>query len=90
MFDLHIPVHVGGTPIFPNDLIHGDINGVTTIPTEIVPELLDVADEFIAAEQIILDTLRQPGVTVEQLEAARRDSRAQIDALAQRVSRKQG
>ena len=87
-FDFHIPVQVGGIPIFPDDLLHGDVNGVTTIPKDIVPELVDIADEFVAAEKVILDTLRQPGVTVDHLAAAREDSHDLIAGLMKRVTRK--
>src|SRR5260370_41561015 len=30
----NVPVHVGGVTIYPGDLLHGDRNGVTTIPVE--------------------------------------------------------
>ena len=89
MFDFHVPVHVGGTPIFPNDLLHGDLNGITTIPVEIAAEMVDIGHEFVAAEQVILDTLRKPGVTPEMWAEARAESKAQIEALTKRVSRKQ-
>lgn len=88
MFDYHIPVHVGGLAVFPDDLLHGDVNGVTTIPLDIAAEVADIGDEFVAAEKVILDTLQQPGVTVAQLTEARRESRAQIEALTKRVSRR--
>src|SRR5689334_13114014 len=32
---LNVPVHVGGVMVRPADLLHGDRNGVTTIPNEI-------------------------------------------------------
>ena len=31
---LHEPVQVGGIDVYPNDLLHGDANGVTTIPRD--------------------------------------------------------
>ncbi len=88
MFDFHIPVHVGGLAVFPNDLLHGDINGVTNIPGEIAADVADVGDEFIAAEKVILDLLHSPGATVAQLTEARKESKAQVDALTRRVARK--
>ena len=33
--DVHVPVRVGGVMIYPDDLLHADVNGVTTIPKEI-------------------------------------------------------
>src|ERR1700758_1384321 len=32
---IHVPVHVGGVMVSPGDLIHGDRNGVTTIPNDL-------------------------------------------------------
>lgn len=88
MFDFHIPVHVGGLAVFPDDLLHGDINGVTNIPGDIAADVADVGDEFIAAEKVILDLLHSPGATVAQLTEARKESKAQVDALTRRVARK--
>ncbi|GIX07677.1 MAG: hypothetical protein KatS3mg115_2080 [Candidatus Poribacteria bacterium] len=31
--NVHLPVHVGGIVVRPNDLLHGDCNGVTTVPS---------------------------------------------------------
>lgn len=54
---LHEPVHVGGLIVFPGDLLHGDLNGVTKIPLDVADEVPNVAAEFVAAEKIILDVL---------------------------------
>ena len=40
-----VPVHVGGITIFPDDLLHADVNGVTTLPVEIAAEAADIGDE---------------------------------------------
>ena len=87
MFDIHVPVHVGGIAIYPNDLLHGDINGVTTVPNDIAAEAADIGDEFVAAEMVILEALREPNVTVARYAEARAQSGAQIQALRQRVTR---
>lgn len=87
--EIHVPVHVGGLVVYPDDLLHGDRNGVTSIPKQIAAEVADVGDEFVAAEQIILQALRDPSLTVAELRAARAESKAQIDALERRLSRRQ-
>jgi regulator of RNase E activity RraA len=87
MFDTHIPVHVGGIPVYPDDLIHADVNGVTTIPNGIAAAVAELCDPFVAAEKVILDALREPGINVARLRAARAESKAQIDALAQQAQR---
>ncbi|MCA9069884.1 MAG: RraA family protein, partial [Planctomycetaceae bacterium] len=38
MLSVQIPVTVGGIVVYPGDLLHGDLNGVTTIPHEIASE----------------------------------------------------
>lgn len=85
---VHVPVHVGGIVIYPNDLLHGDLNGVTTIPHQIAAELADIGDEFVAAEGVILDALHTEAPSVKLLRAARAESKARIEKLRVQVSRK--
>lgn len=87
MFDVHVPVHVGGLAVYPDDLLHGDVNGVTTIPNDIAAEVADAGDAFVAAEKVILDALQAENVTIKQYAAARAESGAQIRALNQRLTR---
>ena len=84
---VHVPVHVGGMSIYPNDLLHGDLNGVTTIPANIAVELADIGDEFVSAEAIILDTLRQGEASVARLREAQAESKSKIEQLHRQVSR---
>ncbi len=58
---LGMPVRVGGLVVEQGDLLHGDANGVTSIPTEIASEIADVADRFVAAEAIMLDYVKASG-----------------------------
>ena len=87
MFDILVPVHVGGLAVYPDDLIHADLNGVTNIPKDIAAEVADAAAELVAAEKVILDVL-DTSPTVAQLRAARAEYRSLITALGQRVSRR--
>jgi regulator of RNase E activity RraA len=84
---VHVPVHIGGIIIYPDDLLHGDLNGVTTIPHEIATELADIGDTFVAAEGIILDALRDGTPSIRRLEQARAESAARIASLRAQVSR---
>lgn len=86
---IHVPVHVGGIAIYPNDLIHADCNGVTTIPVEIASEVADIGDEFVEAEAVVLNALRESGPSHNVLRAARAESQHRIQHLRQRVSRAQ-
>ncbi len=84
---VHLPVHVGGITINPDDLIHGDLNGVTTIPHDIAAELADIGDEFVAAEGVILETLRGGRPSLKAYQEARAEAKARMDQLRARVSR---
>jgi len=85
----HVPVHVGGIVIYPDDLIHGDVNGVTTIPREIAVELADIGDAFVAAEAVILDLLHAGRPPVKALSEAIAEAHVQMAALRKQVSRAQ-
>lgn len=83
----HVPVHVGGIVIYPDDLIHGDINGVTTIPHDIAVELADIGDAFVAAEAVILDLLHAGRPPVKALSEAVVEAKSQMETLRKQVSR---
>jgi regulator of RNase E activity RraA len=83
--DLHRTVRVGGITVQPGDLIHADANGVTTIPLEIAGEIADVAAEFVAAEAIVLDYLKQGTPEVKRFSEARRGMMDALTALGRRV-----
>jgi len=83
-----LPVRVGGLGVNQGDLLHGDLNGVTSVPTEIAAELVDVADDFTAAEQIVLDYVQGSGKkTVQGLTEARNEFLTRAKKLRDRVSR---
>jgi len=83
----HVPVRIGGIVIHPGDLLHADRNGVTTIPLDIATELAGIGDEFIAAENFILDYVRAGNPTPDGLRDAARSCDEAIAALRARVSR---
>jgi 4-hydroxy-4-methyl-2-oxoglutarate aldolase len=86
---LGLPVHVGGLTVNNGDLLHGDVNGVTRIPLEIVDEIPDVATEFVAAEKIVIDYVRSPGAkTVAEFAARRKEFSAVVAEITERVNRK--
>jgi regulator of RNase E activity RraA len=84
---IHVPVHVGGIALYPNDLLHADCNGVTTIPVEIAREVADIGDEFAEAEAVIFNALSESGPSHDVLREARAESQRRIRQLRQRVSR---
>jgi regulator of RNase E activity RraA len=88
--ELEVPVNVGGITIHPGDLIHGDTNGVTTIPHDIASEVAHACADFAAAEQVILDYIKAGGITPAGLRDARGECVAMIKALGERVRAKAG
>jgi 4-hydroxy-4-methyl-2-oxoglutarate aldolase len=85
---LHVgmPVRVGGLIVRQGDLLHGDANGVTSIPLEIAAAAADVAAEFVAAEKIVLDYVRGTAPKTPQgLIAAQEEYTAVVAKLKQRL-----
>ena len=85
ILSVHVPVHVGGITVYPGDLVHGDRNGVTTIPLDIADEVADACDEFVRAEAAVLDYLRVPGATPDGLAAAMAETGRLVEALRSRL-----
>ena len=61
LLDVGKPVHVGGLDVMTGELMHGDINGVTSIPLDIATEVAEVARQVVDAEKNLLDYLSTPG-----------------------------
>lgn len=82
---INVPVAVGGVVIHPGDLLHGDCNGVTTIPVDIAAAVAEACPEYIAAEAVILNYLKSDHVNAKGYAAARRECQERIDALAKKL-----
>lgn len=78
--DFGEPVEVGGLRIHPGDLIHGDRNGVQTIPQEIVREIPDVAANLAAAERHLIDMCQSANFSMERLAAELREFTREYDS----------
>ena len=82
-------IRVGGLVVNPGDLLHGDGDGVTSIPLEIAADIPHVAPEFVAAERILLDYAQAPGEkSIAELMERRRATGEAMAALRRRVSRR--
>ena len=87
--DVGALVRVGGLVVQTGDLLHGDANGVTSIPMELASEIADVAAEFVAAENHVLEYVKTSGAKeVSALGAKRVAMSEAMAALRRRVSRK--
>ena len=85
---VNVPVTVGGLAVYPADLLHGDLNGVTRIPLEIASEVPQVCEELAAAEKIVLDYVRGLNPTAAGLAEARKACGVMMNATSARVRRK--
>ncbi|MBN2476359.1 MAG: RraA family protein [Pirellulales bacterium] len=84
---LGLPVRVGSLTVRQGDLLHGDRNGVTSIPPEIAAEVADVAEDFVQAERIVLDYVQGSGKKTPQgLTDVRREFSAVVDELRKRIA----
>ena len=87
LLDLQVPIQVGGISIKPNTLLHGDGNGVTTIPIEIAADLPDACAEYAAAEAIVIDLAQSGSTNLVELRAAYGEMAARVAALGKRLRR---
>lgn len=88
LLDVGVSVRVGGLTVGTGDLLHGDGDGVTSIPHEIANEVADVAPEYVAAERIMLDYVESgTEKSIVELMERRAATGEAMRALRQRVSR---
>lgn len=89
MLHLGLPVRVGGLVVNQGDLLHGDANGVTSVPLDLATEIADLAAEFLAAEEPIMAYVKASGPkTTARYSELRKEFQATVAALTKRVSRK--
>jgi regulator of RNase E activity RraA len=76
-----VKVNVGGISISSGDLIHGDCNGVTTIPIAIAKKVAQLAKPYMEAEGIILNYLSNQKVTPKGLAQAQAECKDHLKQL---------
>ena len=67
--EVNVPVTLDGLTVNAGDLLHGDVNGVLTIPDVIAGRLADQAQQVRLSERDVLDFVKRPGLSVERLRA---------------------
>lgn len=85
--NVNVPVHIGGIAVHPGDLLHGDRNGVTTVPNEIASAVARACPEYMAAEAVVLDYLKAGRPDPKAYAVARDKCRDLIAALAKKLKR---
>ena len=87
MLSVNVPVNVGGISIYPGDLLHGDCNGVTTIPLDVASEIPQACEEFMKAEAHVIDYMKAGSPTIAGLEEAREAMMADVKVIGARLRR---
>jgi len=64
--DVNIPIGCGDAPVWPNDLIVGDNEGVVVIPNGIIEEISDEVNSMTIYEDYVIDKV-QKGSTIKGL-----------------------
>jgi len=85
ILSIGVPVSVGGITVYNGDLLHGDINGVSTIPHDIASEVAGACKELMTAEDIVLDYVKCGNITPDGLNAARKECGDVVGALGRRL-----
>jgi regulator of RNase E activity RraA len=76
---------VGGLTINPGDLLHGDRDGVATVPSTVAPLVATAAAQFAAIEDSLLRRIRRAAGNPEELKAARNEAAERTGNLSKRV-----
>jgi regulator of RNase E activity RraA len=64
------PVTIGGLAIESGDLLHGDLHGVQSIPSDVATKIPVVAQKIMGREQALIALCRSPEFSLEKLRAA--------------------
>lgn len=62
---VNVPVEIDSVPMQPGDLLHGDVNGITTVPLAIAGQVAEAARRVRAAEAALLDYINGPDFSIE-------------------------
>jgi 4-hydroxy-4-methyl-2-oxoglutarate aldolase len=62
-----IPIQVEGLPISPCDLLHGDENGLITVPSDALEKIPDAVNEVRSRESSLVEFVRGPEFSFELL-----------------------
>ncbi len=88
LLTLHELVQVGGILVQPNMLLHGDANGVTTIPNNIASAVADACAEYAQAEAVVIATAQSGTASPADLRAAYAEMAERIARLNARLRKK--
>jgi regulator of RNase E activity RraA len=67
LIEINVPVRIDGVLIEPGDLLHGDVNGMTTIPLSIAGRVAEAAATIREAEATLMEYIKGPEFSVQGL-----------------------
>jgi len=73
--------------IYPGDLLHGDRNGVSTIPNDLASAVADACPPFMEAESVVLDYLKAGKVDVKGFNDRRGECQRLIKELETKIKK---
>lgn len=65
LLEVNVPVTLDGVTVNPGDLLHGDVNGVTTIPLKIAAQIPAEVERVRNGEQELISWMKSEDFTVE-------------------------
>lgn len=65
--DIGVPVEIFGLPVTPGALLHGDVNGVLSVPDIPTADLLAAVQQVRDDERALMDFIRAPGFSIGKL-----------------------
>jgi 4-hydroxy-4-methyl-2-oxoglutarate aldolase len=68
--DFGDPVEIGGLPVQPGEILHGDRHGILSIPNEVVARLPSIAEQIRSEEKQLFELIQSPEFSVETLGAS--------------------
>ena len=68
------PVNIGGLKISSGDLLHGDLNGIHSIPADVIDRLPAAVENFEAREARFIKLCQDPDFSIEKLKQAISDA----------------
>jgi len=77
--ELGTPVSVGKLKISPGDLLHADVHGVLSVPSDIARKIPAAAEKLARREQKIINECRSERLSIEALRAAVREARQPLE-----------
>ncbi len=87
LVEMNTPVTVGGLLVQPGDLLHGDRNGVTIVPSQVIPYLAEGCKEYLEAEKEMVAKMSSDQLDLAALRRAEDDIVERLDELKSRLQR---